>query len=112
MGMHHTCCSHVTGLQEQIREQVKDRDSANPDPYNFKVIKVEKLNEYHIMEVNYPNCTNFKGNKILVFEGLSDLDIINMKSLDPHFNEDSYLIARFAPSSDGWDMAVTLCESL
>ena len=82
----------------------------NPDPAKFKVVKAEQVGDYHVLHVNYPNCTNFEGNKIIlmpgVFNPLRD-------TLDPHFSEsDNSPIARFKPGYVGWTMALMLAEML
>lgn len=48
-----------------------ETNSVNPDPKNFKIIKTEITQfDTTIMLVNYPNCTTFGGNKLLLLKGL------------------------------------------
>lgn len=89
--------------------------SLNPNPSNYKILKAVEENGFLILKINYPNCTNFEGNKILVFaRGVTLLDIVNQKLIDPHFSSnDSYHspIARFEPSDRGWNWAVNFSRT-
>jgi hypothetical protein len=61
------------------------------------------------MKVKYDDCTNFEGVKIMVFKG----QYKNRIWLDPHFAENEKApIARFKPTSEGWDMAIKLAKAL
>jgi len=90
-----------------------DKNSINPDPKNFKILDIEEIGNYVIAKIRYPNCTNYEGNKILVFHGRSKTDILAMYTIDPHFcdNCDNGLIARFAPTKAGWNLAHSLINS-
>lgn len=80
----------------------------NPDPANYKVVLAEEHGNYLIVKLNYPNCTNFEGNKILVFQGIKLIDLMNQRLIDPHFFQDSKYaspIARFVPTPEGLLMA-------
>jgi hypothetical protein len=84
----------------------------NPDPANYKIINHKQINEYLIVQLNYPNCTNFEGEKILVFKDVTFEQLKKQKLIDPHFsNNENYFhpIARFIPTEDGWHMAEKLC---
>ena len=81
--------------------------AGNPNPYNFKVIEAEQHQEYIILKVNYPDCKNYEGNKVLIYKATLK-DILNQKSLDPHFSDNKEKvspIARFTPDDKGWKMA-------
>lgn len=78
---------------------------SNPDPANF-VIYNEQLvesnnNNFLVLSVKYPDCTNFEGNKILVYIGYrTSFELLSNSEgkLDPHFsNESTSPIARFSP---------------
>lgn len=85
----------------------------NPNPKNFRIIKHQHIRHYLVMHVVYPNCTNFEGNKILVFRDVIDpTSLLNATDLDPHFFPDSKLVARFVPTNIGWHMALDMCKSL
>lgn len=87
--------------------------SGNPDPKNFKVLKVCQINKHLVVKVNYPNCTNFGGDKILVFLNRTDKSIIMAKELDPHFADDENSpFARFKPTNKGWLAAILMAKSV
>lgn len=77
-----------------------------PDPFNYVIKRTVRSpnGEYILAEVNYPNCKNFSGNKLLVVK--TDLvTFIGRNSLDPHFLEegsDMEVLARFRPTEEGW----------
>ena len=86
----------------------------NPNPSNYEVLDGVEIGDYIILKINYPNCTNYEGNKILLFKcRLKELQ--EQELIDPHFsNNPNYIspIARFEPTEDGWDNAVLLASSL
>jgi hypothetical protein len=88
--------------------------SPNPDPKNFKIIKMESVGRFQILKINYPDCTNFEGNKILIYENRSMKELANLSFIDPHFCDSEHIspIARFEPTEKGWAMAITFCNAL
>lgn len=82
-----------------------DYTAPAPDPKNFIVHMEYGWGLYKAYKVNYPNCTNFEGDKILVTKGKIDK---NAKDLDPHFGEDNNIMARFRPGE--WQAACDLVD--
>lgn len=82
--------------------------NSNPDPQNFKILKEEAVNGYLILLVEYPNCTNFEGRKLMVYKGFNSsaaLLKLNKGELDPHFARSAGSpIARFRPTSESEDL--------
>ncbi|RJQ25013.1 hypothetical protein C4577_06420 [Candidatus Parcubacteria bacterium] len=100
--------SSTSFKEEPKSKKKKEPKLPNPDPNNYKIVKAEEVNGYLILMINYPDCTNYEGNKILLFKGVTLLDIVNQKYIDPHFFEDSKIhspIARFVPTGEGWKWA-------
>lgn len=81
----------------------------NPDPYNFRVISLVQIKGYPILHINYPDCTNYEGNKIIVFDKtLNTKRFNNIERIDPHFiNGKDSPIARFEPTERGMKMAIS-----
>lgn len=84
----------------------------NPDPYNFVVQEAEQIGSYLVVKVQYPDCTNYEGVKILVYAETTALDLLKQRFLDPHFFEAHKTaasarspVARFVPTPTGWHMA-------
>ncbi len=94
----------------------KETTPGNPDPNNYQLIKAEEYNGYLVVIIKYPDCTNYEGQKILVFKGITLLQLVNQKLIDPHFfpGDKKYTspIARFVPTEEGWNMAVALVKTL
>ena len=88
----------------------------NPDPNNYQLVKAEEKNGYLVVMIKYPDCTNYEGNKILVFKDLTLLQLVNQKLIDPHFfpanKKFKSPVARFVPTDEGWNMALALTEVL
>ena len=85
----------------------REPDPKNPDPKNFLIKLVVEFNGYFVALVEYPNCTNFEGKKIIVFRGLKNADeLLKATEIDPHFTENSKVVARFRPTEDGWEDAL------
>ncbi len=96
-------------------EEVQVPNPFNPDPKNFLIERVEYegMAEYIVVEVSYPNCKNYEGRKILVFNSLTLSELLNLDILDPHFSSEKpelSPIARFVPTDLGWDMAVQFAK--
>lgn len=92
--------------------------SRNPDPKNYKIIEALRVNKSLLIKINYPDCKNYEGNKILVYNYI-DLDILKNQGalfgLDPHFSENTSKyspIARFEPTDKGWTNAIKFCNVL
>ncbi len=83
--------------------------TGNPDPVNFRIEGVSSKGTYSLMHVVYPDCRNYEGQKVLLFKGKAYRDD---NGLDPHFNEDSNLVARFVPTKEGWKMGMDLMRVL
>jgi len=83
----------------------------NPDPRNFLIERIAhvEMGNHLVVQVKYPNCKNYEGRKILVFNSLTLEQLMNLDILDPHFSsEKPHLspIARFIPTDQGWKMAI------
>ena len=91
----------------------------NPDPNNYSIIDsayYSKLtHDVLVVRIKYPDCTNYEGVKILVYENVSLDDLKSQKSIDPHFSENKKYyspIARFEPTEKGWKNANNFAKSL
>ena len=88
--------------------------NCNPDPQKWTIKKSLQIENFLIIYVNYPNCTNYEGNKILVYVNLCISDLYAIGKIDPHFSDKKPQfspIARFVPNEEGWAMAIIFCES-
>lgn len=80
----------------------------NPVPANYEIVRTLKIGKCAILELRYPDCTNYEGRKILLFENTHPT-IITKGPIDPHFTADSRSpIARFEPTERGWNMAIAM----
>jgi len=93
--------------------------NSNPEPENFVVKQSQRVGRFLILKVHYPNCTNFEGMKVLVFENVSSTTALyraNKYKLDPHFSAPSDgafpVFARFPPTDKGWAAAEAMCRAL
>jgi hypothetical protein len=87
-----------------------------PDPRRFEILRgfnvANKDTTWAILEVYYPDCTNYEGRKILVYKGTTTYRIRNYDKLDPHFTEGPITpFARFEPTEEGWEGALTLARA-
>ena len=76
----------------------------------WKIRASVQIGEYCVLDMEYPNCSNFEGRKILVFKD-KETSLSKQKHIDPHFYEKSNLVARFHPSGKGWVDAVAFVRS-
>lgn len=84
----------------------------NPNPANWNIIDKFFWKDYLVLKVNYPNCTNYNGDKIIVFKGIDIAGFYTSGRIDPHFSENSGIVARFAPGEDGMERAIAYVKSL
>lgn len=82
----------------------------NPDPERFNVERTHTVGSYVCAMIDYVNCTNFEGKKIIVFENSVAEDVWTAKNIDPHFMEEGNIIARFRPDDEGWSDAINYIE--
>jgi hypothetical protein len=86
-----------------------------PNPRRFTLTRDERIGKFLIVQANYPDATNFEGNKIMVylFSGTSSrLRDATGNSLDPHFTPNGIApVARFEPTDRGWQMARAFCHA-
>ena len=85
----------------------------NPDPYNCRIVEhLEKCGHLLVL-INYPDCRNYEGNKVLLYKYTKLVEIKRQGSIDPHFscNMNSISpIARFEPTEEGWRLGTELME--
>tara|TARA_R110002167_G_scaffold346501_1_gene557076 strand:+ start:158 stop:466 length:309 start_codon:yes stop_codon:yes gene_type:complete len=77
--------------------------SYEPNKFNFNIMLIMNGQSYDMIYVNYPDCTTFNGDKLLVV----NKDSVDGKTtnLDPHFFEDGIIVARFPPTDEGFNLA-------
>lgn len=86
--------------------------SPNPNPSRFTIKRIDLCGLYTVCLVNYPDCTTYGGDKVMVYEEGST-KILNTKKLDPHFIEGQLSpIARFPGSATGWQHAKIFAMTL
>jgi hypothetical protein len=103
---------------------IESKNLPNPDPSNYEIVRhkeclVEKtsvsLMSVLLVEIKYLDCTNYEGNKILVYVDCTLDQLKEQKVIDPHFSEnDKYKspIARFVPTDYGWGLAEDLISRM
>lgn len=111
---------NAQGKQIETRIEYRDRPAEpaeklpNPDPANYEIVLAEEVGRFLVLKIHYPDCTNYEGNKILVFEGIKPLDLLRQKLIDPHFFVNKKIaspIARFVPTPEGWNMAIRFAKA-
>lgn len=86
----------------------------NPDPSRFKILNHYEYNGWTIVKVFYEGCTNFEGNKVLVFDETYAVVVAkSARGMDPHFSSSGLSpVARFEPTTRGWHLAQKFVHSL
>lgn len=114
-GKHGQASLHSVKKQKAWSKQRKKYPLPNPDPNNYQIVQLQRVGAYVVVKVHYPDCTNYEGNKIMIFENVTVRTLRETKILDPHFCDSGNHIspiARFAPTKQGWKHAVNFCKSL
>ncbi|MFA7219152.1 MAG: hypothetical protein WC119_01330 [Synergistaceae bacterium] len=89
-------------------------DKRNPDPYKWEVIRSSQIGQFLLVQLKYPNCTNYEGEKIMVYKNVVLTELVSQKTIDPHFSNNKKYhspIARFLPTDEGWRMAQDFVDS-
>ena len=90
-------------------------ESVNPNPRNYVILRSLELNGHLLVTVKYPDCINFEGHKILLFQDLTLDQLKLQKIIDPHFSDNKKFhspFARFEPTTWGWTVAETVMKTL
>ena len=105
--------SLINSFSNEYDGMYEHADTAvDPDPEIFRIEEEMQMGDYLIAVIAYPNCTNFEGKKIIVFEDTTIEELNNMKIIDPHFLEQNKVIARFIPTPRGRLYAMKFVDSL
>lgn len=88
--------------------------TGNPNKFNWELISFTKVGKAAVVKIHYPDCTNYEGNKIMVYDDAAEaMKLIQTGGVDPHFCEDHYSpVARFKPDEAGMNIALKFAESL
>ncbi len=114
------CYSPVRDVIKEVVRPIYIKNP-NPDPKNYKIKgtityqKKKGAGNFLIVRINYPDCTNFEGNKILVYEDTTIRDLQKQGGIDPHFTNNTKFkapIARFIPGIKGLFMAGLFCKMM
>ena len=115
------------GYNGNATEQVNTTDVAknyyvlnegNPDPMHWDLIRRFTDGRHLVVELEFPNCNNYEGRKIMVYRNITmweSLVKVNKDMIDPHFAENKKFIspfARFEPTDEGWKQACIFIENL
>lgn len=104
-------CPHCKKKDELYKKWYSDSYSNNPDPATYSVIDHKEFGNYLVLKVSYDNITDgkFEKIKIMVLKA-KPMDLVKSKALDPHFAKDGMVVARFAPTAEGWSDALAFAS--
>ena len=106
----------TSSFSPTVRTQVVYKpDPRNPNPLVYTIDEWKQIGWFLVVVVVYPNCTNYEGKKILVYENVSMEQLLAQKSIDPHFSDNKNFfspIARFEPTRRGMHMTVTMVKAM
>ena len=87
----------------------------NPNPDNYKVLDHLQEKNNLMVKINYPDCDNYEGDKILIYKNTSLYDLINQKHIDPHFSNNKTFkspFIRLEPTDEGWELGIKILQML
>jgi hypothetical protein len=112
-------CGNRDYYNNGVENLVPKVNLPNPNPHNYTIIrdlerviyvKNEVVDRFLLIEVEYHDCNNYEGRKIMIFNcGLQDL--LDQGWIDPHFTDNDSCISpivRIIPTDNGWDFGVNL----
>lgn len=59
--------SNCTSSTVYITNGTGSTRDGNPNKYKFKILQRVEFGKYLVVKINYPDCTNYTGDKILVY---------------------------------------------
>lgn len=86
----------------------------SPNPWKFTIHEIWQYKHATVAIIDYPNCTNFEGSKVIVFRGQQRDALLKAEQIDPHFYQKSTtlsIIARFRPDAKHVDLARQFAKS-
>ncbi len=94
-----------------------------PDAENYSIEKIERVGKHLVLQVQYPNCKfcAYEGNKVMVFENVSEVEVLRWRKIDPHFADPTVQrppreapspVARFPASEGGFWAAVQFAATI
>lgn len=86
-----------------------------PNPLKYEIKRSVSYGNFVLLEVLYPDCTNYEGRKIMLYKDVTLKGLIKQKHLDPHFAENKQFcspIARFEPTEYGWRIGVKIMKEM
>jgi hypothetical protein len=95
-----------------LYDQPDPKPKKNPE---CNVLSTATYGRYLIVIANYPESKNYEGLKVLVFEDTTLPELEKQGWIDPHFSQHKtkkHPIARFEPTKNGVEMAITLFKTL
>ena len=102
-------------FKSDLPSEIVIQPRSSPDPDKFRIKEIAERNHHTLIRINYPDCTNYRGDKILLYRNIRSLEILGSIHLDPHFSESSNCpipFARFRPTKKGWEMGLKMMEIL
>lgn len=96
-----------------------------PDNSNFEIVRFAAVKtmkgRFLIVQVRYESCDNcaYDNNKLMIFEATPQ-DLVNWRTIDPHFREDGERdlrsapppVARFPATDEFWRLAPAIAEEI
>lgn len=79
----------------------------NPDPAMYTILDHKQVGSHLVLKVVYDNIKidKYERTKIMVLKA-TPIDLLKRKTLDPHFEKEGIVIARFSPTAQGWADAI------
>jgi translation elongation factor EF-4 len=106
------CSTPQPQIIERIVEKIVEK-FPNPNPKNFKILQITQVGKNVLLVVQYPDCTNYEGKKVMVYRNVKASEIKKMNFLDPHFCDNHISpFARFEPTEEGIDEAYNFAKRL
>lgn len=119
-------CRHARGDRSCSTQfpEYQSQAPQSPDVERFEWIDAQQVGTNFVAKIKYPNCANcaYEGTKVMVYVGVTPMDALRWKRIDPHFRDPKKIIklqptaapspvARFPASPEGWAAALKLAET-
>jgi len=118
-------CRHSAGdpnCSKSSSYRAPYQEPKTPDKENYEILEVADVGGNLVLKVLYPNCSKcaYEGTKIMVFLGVTTLQALKWRIIDPHFGDPSTKLtpkhapfpsARFPATQEGWADALAYART-
>lgn len=108
----YTKCPNCKKKDEAYDKRYNESYTNNPDPSKYTILDHKQFGPFLALKVVYDNIKESRYERIKIMVLLATpIDLLKRKVLDPHFEKDGIVMARFQPTEEGWKDALQYADN-